>query len=185
MNFLTFEIWIFKKNSNGDRWPNRSLCRPQKIIKLCGWQFFIWNHISMKNYVWVYHIWNSNSSRYLGWRNNQNQSCRSPKVIKLYIWQLFHLNSLRVQILILNSNKDKIRRTNILNGHNRLMAGLVRGGAHKCCVACLSPNSCALCIFHAKKLVTCHVFCYFWKTIYRDISFFICPYIWPHLQNNF
>jgi hypothetical protein len=118
------------------------------LEKLCNFiveNFFIWNHLSNENYVWILifeiqnfqmtsdgettktklldlkklcnfelttfsfkiiyprkitfefpHIWNSNYSNDLRWRNDQNQSCRSRKVIKLYSWQLFHFNLFKV-----------------------------------------------------------------------------------------
>jgi hypothetical protein len=33
--------------------------------------FFIWNHLSKENYIWISHIWNLKFSNDLGWRNDQ------------------------------------------------------------------------------------------------------------------
>ena len=35
--------------------------------------FFIWNHLVMKNYVWISQIWNLNFINDLEWRNYQNK----------------------------------------------------------------------------------------------------------------
>jgi hypothetical protein len=71
------------------------------------------------------HIWNSNSSNDLGWRNDRNQSCRSRKVIKVvdnfFIW--IHFGS---QVFISKPKWHKMRWTNIPNGHKHLTCGVVR-----------------------------------------------------------
>jgi hypothetical protein len=52
----------------------------EKLYNFIVDNFFIWNHLSMENYVWIFHIWNSNFLNDLEWRNDQNKSCKSRKV---------------------------------------------------------------------------------------------------------
>ena len=85
--FLKFKIWIFQITSDEENTQNKS-CRSQKVVQLCSWQFF-----HLKSFIYprkitveFSHIWNSNSSNDLEWRNDQNQNYRSRKVIKLCSW---------------------------------------------------------------------------------------------------
>jgi hypothetical protein len=45
---------------------------PKKLWNFIVENFFIWNHLSNENYVWISHIWNSNFSNDVRWRNDQN-----------------------------------------------------------------------------------------------------------------
>ena len=65
----------------------------KKLYNFVVDNFFIWNHLSMKKSREFAHIWNSNFSNDLGWRNNQNKSCSAQKIMQLYSWRLFHLKS--------------------------------------------------------------------------------------------
>jgi hypothetical protein len=38
----------------------------KKLYNFIVDNFFIWNHLSMENYVWIFHIWNSNFLNDLG-----------------------------------------------------------------------------------------------------------------------
>jgi len=60
----------------------------KKLYNFIVDNFFIWNYLSNKNYIWSLKFSNE-----LGWRNDQNKTCRFQKVIQFCSWQLFHLKS--------------------------------------------------------------------------------------------
>jgi len=88
----------------------------KKLYNFVVDNFFIWNHLSMKKSREFAHIWNSNFSNDLGWRNNQNKSCSSQKIMQLYSWRLFsfeiiyprksHMNFLTFEIRIFQTTSD-------------------------------------------------------------------------------
>ena len=70
------------------RWRNNQnkVVDIKNLCKFLVGNFFIWNHLSNKNYIWIPHIWNLNFSNDHGWRNDQNKSCRSWKAMQLCSW---------------------------------------------------------------------------------------------------
>ena len=91
--------------SNDLEWRNNKnkSCRSQKVMQHVVDNFFIWNHLCMKNYVWISHIWSSNFLNDLGLRNDQIERSRSRNFIvdnfftlnylckKNYVWISSHL----------------------------------------------------------------------------------------------
>jgi hypothetical protein len=82
--FLNYLWW--KKHQNKS-------CRSWNVMKLCNWQFFIWNHLIIEKFVWSFQILNSNFVNGLGCRNYKNRTCRPWKVMQLYSWSQFKMNS--------------------------------------------------------------------------------------------
>jgi len=111
---LTFEIQNFQTTSDGQMTKTKVV----DLEKLCNFivdHFFIRNHLSKKKSREFPHIWNSNFSNNLRWRNDQNKSCRSREVMQLYSWWLFHLNSLRSQILISKLDEHRFKHPKYSN----------------------------------------------------------------------
>jgi hypothetical protein len=126
---ITSHIWnlIFLNNF---RWRNDQYksCGSWKVMQLSDWEFFIWNCLSKENCGRIFsHLKFKFFKRPRREKWPKPKLWRSQKVIKLCSWKLFHLNLLVSWIFVLKPDKDRKRRMNIPNGHNRLTGIVVRG----------------------------------------------------------
>ena len=94
----------------------------KKLYNFVVDKFFILNHVSNENYVWISHIWNSKFSNNFGWRNDQNNVVDLDYIHNFTVLKLFYLPG-QLQIQWISFRKDQqvfIKNVHILDSHSVL-----------------------------------------------------------------
>jgi hypothetical protein len=115
----------------------------EELYNFVADNYFIWNYLTIEEYIWISHIWNLKFSNDLGWWN-ENQSHSSWLYVQRYSWKLFYLNSFRVP-----NTHFKIRQNEYEGNEHALWSRVVWGAMHK--ATGLSFESCLL---HNTRILT-------------------------------